>query len=74
MKSPLLIGLTAAVLLTGSALAMLNNACKRSYIARSKHCAWCRFEVLLDAAGGGRHRSQILAGADHIPGSKALLT
>ena len=35
MKSPLLIGLTAAVLLTGSALAMLNNACKTN-----QH-SWC---------------------------------
>ena len=36
MKSPLLIVLTAVVLLgTGSTLAMLNNACK------SGHHAWC---------------------------------
>jgi hypothetical protein len=35
MKTPLLIVLTAALLGAGSALAMMNNACK------SNHRAWC---------------------------------
>ena len=35
MKTPLLIGLTAALLAVGSTLAMMNNACK------SNHYAWC---------------------------------
>ncbi len=35
MKTPLLIVLTVVVLGTGSALAVMNNACK------SRHHAWC---------------------------------
>jgi hypothetical protein len=35
MKAPLLIVLGAVVLLTGSGLAIMNNACK------SSHHAWC---------------------------------
>jgi hypothetical protein len=35
MKTPLLIVLAVVVLGTGSALAVMNNACKRS------HHAWC---------------------------------
>ena len=35
MKTPLLIVLTVVVLGTGSALAVMNNACK------SSHHAWC---------------------------------
>ena len=35
MKTPLLIALTAVVLLAGSTLAIMNNACK------SDHHAWC---------------------------------
>ncbi len=35
MKTPLLIVLTAVVLGAGSALAVMNNACK------SSHHAWC---------------------------------
>jgi hypothetical protein len=35
MKTPLLIVLAAAVLGAGSALAMMNNACK------SNHYTWC---------------------------------
>jgi hypothetical protein len=35
MKTPLLIALTAFVLVTGSTLAIMNNACKSSYHS------WC---------------------------------
>jgi hypothetical protein len=35
MKTPVLIVLSAVVLVTGSALAIMNNACK------SSHYAWC---------------------------------
>jgi len=35
MKTPLLIVLMAAVLVTGSTLAIMNNACK------SSHHSWC---------------------------------
>jgi hypothetical protein len=35
MKTPLLIAITAFVLVTGSTLAIMNNACK------SSHHSWC---------------------------------
>jgi len=35
MKTPLLIALTAVVLVTGSTLAIMNSACK------SSHHSWC---------------------------------